>query len=405
MNAVGIDVSKGKSTIAILRPFGEVIASPFEVCHTASDLDKLVKLIKKLKGETKILMEQTSKYHQPIARFLNQAGLFVTVINPILSHNYGKQTSIRRVKTDTQDAVKLASMALDRWLSLKRYVPEDDIRSALKSLCRQYNHITKLKIVLKNNLISLLDQTFPGINSFMYSSVKKADGHEKWIDFVSEFWHCECVSGLSLKTFKHRLQRWCTKFSYHCGDNRAETIHAYSLNQYPTLPKEKSSELLIMQAVRQLNMVIESLSAYLNQMRELCALLPEHDLVMAMHGVGGTLGPQLIAELGDVRRFYDKRALVAFAGIDAPPYQSGKFESRNRNISKRGSPSLRKTLFMVMTVILQRSHQHEPVFQFIDKKRAEGKHFYVYMVAGINKFLRIYYAKVKEYLNSIEKPT
>ena len=34
MNAVGIDVSKGKSTVAIMRPFGEVIAEPFEVSHT-----------------------------------------------------------------------------------------------------------------------------------------------------------------------------------------------------------------------------------------------------------------------------------------------------------------------------------------------------------------------------------
>ena len=40
---------------------------------------------------------------------------------------------------------------------------------------------------------------------------------------------------------------------------------------------------------------------------------------------------------------------------------------------------------------------------FLDKKRAEGKHYYVYMIAGCNKFLRIYYARVSEYLNSLEK--
>lgn len=44
-----------------------------------------------------------------------------------------------------------------------------------------------------------------------------------------------------------------------------------------------------------------------------------------------------------------------------------------------------------------------PVFCFMDKKRAEGKHFYVYTVAGSAKFLRIYYAKVKEYLNALEE--
>ena len=42
------------------------------------------------------------------------------------------------------------------------------------------------------------------------------------------------------------------------------------------------------------------------------------------------------------------------------------------------------------------------VFQFMDKKRFEGKHFYVYMTAAANKFLRIYYARVTEHLNSLQ---
>ena len=59
MNAVGIDVSKGKSTVAVLRPYGEVVVSPFDVAHTGSDLRALADLIKKLPGETKVVMEET----------------------------------------------------------------------------------------------------------------------------------------------------------------------------------------------------------------------------------------------------------------------------------------------------------------------------------------------------------
>ena len=123
---------------------------------------------------------------------------------------------------------------------------------------------------------------------------------------------------------------------------------------------------------------------------------------MKMFGVGPTLGPQLIAEIGDVRRFHSKKALVAFAGIDAPPYQSGIMDVRSRSISKRGSSSLRRTLFLVMAVILQNSPADEPVYQFMDKKRAEGKAYEVYMMAAANKFLRIYYATVKAHLDSLE---
>ena len=117
-----------------------------------------------------------------------------------------------------------------------------------------------------------------------------------------------------------------------------------------------------------------------------------------MRGIGPVLGPQLMAEIGDVRRFERKQSLVAFAGIDAPPFQSGSFEAHNRRISKRGSPALRKVLFQIMDVILKTASEGDQVFQYLDKKRAEGKHYYVYMMAGANKFLRIYYAKVKESL-------
>lgn len=109
-----------------------------------------------------------------------------------------------------------------------------------------------------------------------------------------------------------------------------------------------------------------------------------------------------MAEIGAVRRFHSKKALVAFAGIDAPPYQSGQMEVRSRSISKRGSSALRRTLFLMMSVIFQRSSADEPVYQFMDKKRAEGKPYRVYMMASTNKFLRIYYATVKKHLDSLE---
>jgi len=109
-----------------------------------------------------------------------------------------------------------------------------------------------------------------------------------------------------------------------------------------------------------------------------------------------------MAEIGDVRRFYAKKALIAFAGLDAPPYQSGAFEAKSRSMSKRGSAALRKTLFQVMSVILQNSPPNEPVFQYLDKKRAEGKHYGVYMMAAANKFLRIYYARVKEHMTTLD---
>ena len=63
MNSVGIDISKGRSTIAVMRPFGEVVISPFEVRHTDSELSGLARQLKILDGETRVVMEATGNYH------------------------------------------------------------------------------------------------------------------------------------------------------------------------------------------------------------------------------------------------------------------------------------------------------------------------------------------------------
>ena len=136
MNAVGIDVSKGKSTIAIMRPFGEIVTKPFEVHHTATELKELANYLKSLSGEVRVVLEYTGRYYQPIARYLHNEGIFVSAVHAKLIHDYGNNT-IRKVKTDKADAVKIANYALDRWMSLKRYTPEDDTRLLLKTCNRR----------------------------------------------------------------------------------------------------------------------------------------------------------------------------------------------------------------------------------------------------------------------------
>jgi len=95
-------------------------------------------------------------------------------------------------------------------------------------------------------------------------------------------------------------------------------------------------------------------------------------------------------------RFHSGSALVAFAGIDAPPYQSGQFIATNRRISKRGAPGLRKTGYEVMKSLKADKPAGDAVYEYIIKKENEGKPLKVAKIAGLNKFLRIYYARVKE---------
>lgn len=401
MNAVGIDVSKGKSMIAVMRPGKETVIEPFEIRHSDDELIDLSKVIHSLDGETRVVMEATGNYHLPVAWMLHNAGIYVSVVNPMLIHNYGNNT-IRKGKTDKKDARKIANYAIDNWDSLPQYFPEEDVRLMLKNCYRQYELFTKIRTMMKNNLISLLDVTFPDVNH-LFTSPRRADGSEKWLDFVETFWHCQCVCELTEKSFTKKYQKWCKKHGYYFSEDKALDIYASACGHVCVMPKTDASKFMVAKAVTQLKTISETLAALQKQMQSLAETLPEYPVVMQMFGVGPALGPQLMAEIGDVRRFHSKKALVAFAGIDAPPYQSGTIDVRSRSISKRGSPSLRRTIFLVMSVILQQKPLGEPIYQYMDKKRAEGKPYKVYMMASANKFLRIYYATVKTYLDALDE--
>lgn len=395
MNAVGIDVSKGKSTVAVIQPFGIVIAEPFDVFHTDSDLKNLTDFIKSLSGETKVVMEYTGAYYEPIANALHNEGIFVSVVNPLLIDDYGTNR-VRKVKTDKKDSLKIASFAIDKWLDLREYIPADDIRKTLKILNRQYIQYNKILVMQKNNLIALLDSCFPNVNTLFTSPRRESDGHEKWIDFVMKFPHIHSVSKLSLLAFKIKYQSWCKKNNYNYSESKAAEIHAYSRTQVSVLPMTDSVIKIITEAAALLNSTLETLRTLRDEMDRLSSTLPEYEVVMELYGVGKVLGSQLIAEIGDVRRLDSSKSLVALAGIDPPPNQSGQVDPKSRSISKRGSPALRKILFQIMAIIIQNKPVNDPVYQFLDKKRSEGKPYRVYMIAAAHKFLRIYYARVME---------
>ena len=352
MNAVGIDVSKGKSKVAVIRHFGEVVAKPFDITHYPDQLAELAEYIHSLEGESRVVMEHTGKYSEPISNFLCEAGIFVCMVNAKLIHDYGGDT-IRRVKTDKVDALKIAGFCLDKWSKLSRYEPTPDNRKMLKTYNRQLSEYTKIKTMLKNNLISLLDQTFPGTNELFSSPAREKDGHEKWIDFVAAFPHCHCVASLSKRMFTAKYEKWCRKSGYNFCLHKAEGVYSAALNCLPTLPNNEFAQTLIIQTVNQLNNLCETIAAVKSEMSRLASVLPEYDTVLAMHGVGKVLAPQLIAEIGDIRCFQKRSSLARFAGIEPPENQSGSYNQHSRRISKQGSPHLRKALFQVMCCVLK----------------------------------------------------
>jgi transposase len=397
IHSVGIDISKSYSTVAVWSSLTECETKTFTVRHTAAELDELAKRLGGLSGDVRCTMEYTGEYYKPIALTLHGAGLWVSVVNPILINKYG-DNSIRNPHSDNHDPNKIARYAISEWSRLLRYDPIEETRADLKRFNSQLALLQKAEVGFQNSLTALLDQSFPGVKP-LFTSQERDDGSIKWLDFSREFWHCNCVTSLTFTKFDVKYRKWAAKHGYLATGSRK--IYDHACAQFPTMPSSENNRALLEIACNQLVAASAGVKAVQREMNRIARQLPEYQTVMSMFGVGKVLGPQLMAEIGDVRRFAKKTQLCRFAGLAPEPNQSGAFKGQDK-ISKKGSPKLRHTLFVVMMVTLCNKPADNSVFALLDRLRAKGKHYYLYMAAGANKFLRIYYAKVMEALRAAE---
>ena len=378
--------------ICILKPYGEVVREAYEIQHSDSELNKLVEDILSFDEEVKVVMEATGIYHLPVLTVLKEHNIFVSVINPLIMKKYSVM-GLRKVKTDKMDAIKIANYGIDQWFKLINYEISDTVYSELKILGRQYSHYISMRIASKVSLGNLLDRTMPGIKTLLNNRPDKPE-KDKLNDFIKEYWHYDNITKKSEKQFINSYLKWTKKKGYRHSEAKAKQIYALAQESIPTLPSNNAStKMLLLEAVRVLSTIDKTLHIILTQMQELARTLKEYDVVRDMPGVGDTLAPRLIAEIGDIRRFHNKKALIAYAGIDAPPFESGQFVANKRRISKRGSALLRKTGYEVMKCI-KSNKPDDPIYLYMLKKEAEGKSKKVAKIAALNKFLRIYFARV-----------
>lgn len=112
-------------------------------------------------------------------------------------------------------------------------------------------------------------------------------------------------------------------------------------------------------------------------------------LLISIPGIGPTIANTLITEIGDIKRFSSGKSLVAYAGLDPKVKQSGVSLKHNTKITKRGSPYLRKSVYISAYI----AKRHDPELkEYFDKKISEGKRYKEATVATARKILYRVYA-------------
>jgi transposase len=394
MIAVGIDVSKSKSTVAILDSYGTVLATPFNMAHTQPEMNALVSRLKEFDEPVTILLEYTGHYHYPVLKKLQDEGFPVCVVNPYQMKKYG-DVEIHKAKTDKKDALRIATYALEKSYKLVPYSFMEQKYEDLKFLSRQYDQRIAFVAKLKVQLINLLDQTMPGITKFLALKSRNPEKSALML-FIKRYKSFDEIQRMGKTRFLSTYATLMKKTPDRHAPKKGLEIYELARDSITTRGEDPYIWAAQDQCVDLLAAAQNAADEIITQMQNIAETIPEYKVLRAMNGVGDRLGPVILAEIGDIRRFHSGKALNSFAGNDAPPYQSGQFESRNRHISKRGSSALRKACFEVMQALKLTKPLDDPVYQFILKKEQEGKPYNVAKMAGVNKFLRIYYARAME---------
>lgn len=331
MYAVGIDVSKSKSTIAIIKD-GEIFVKPFNIDHTIEGFQIFLDKIKNVKkSEVKVVMESTGIYHLPILFKLLDSNFFVCVENAFLLKKYF-DVYLRKTKSDKLDSIKIAKYCFEKWNSLTQFSLQDEHYQDLLFLSRQYDQFMSLKTKAKVQLANLIDVIFPSftdcfnedLNQFLFM-----------LDLLEKFYHPSLISNLSENDFFNEVDKIAQKRGLHTSARISSYLYSLSQNILSARPLNLSTKLTITTCIDTIRELEKATNNILAQMNEIASTLPEFDTVKSMVGVGQKTCSRLIAEIGDVRRFKNANSLIAYAGIDTPTYQSGNFYATERHITKR----------------------------------------------------------------------
>ena len=305
---------------------------------------------------------------------------------------------LRKAKTDKKDSLKLAEYCCDNWYKLNKVRENGEIYGNLRFLSRQYLGHISVQTKQKINFSNLCDLLFPG-----YYQLLNENTFILGLEIFKKYHHPEIVINKKQPQFVNEIDKLAKKLGHKgAGITLANKIYLLAQKTISPCPNNEYAQLSAISCADALILTIKTTTTIISEMDKLARKLPEYDVISEIPGCGKKLTSRVIAEIGDVRRFKNAGSIIAYAGIDAPPYQSGQFEAINRHISKRGNKYLRKTGYEVVKSIKSSCKLDNELKAYIIKKENEGKLKKVAKIAGLNKFLRMYYGIVKKKYKELE---
>lgn len=380
---IGIDIHKRSHEVVILDDLGKPLGKSFKIGNSHDDLKHLFERIHRLNSNTEPMrfgMEATGHYWQALYSHLKTSGQEVIILNPLRTHAY-RARSIRRAKNDRIDARTIADII--RTETQSDYYLNDEDLLALRQLTRLRVEIVDLVSSQKRRLLALLDRTFPEFETFFAEKYGKTA-----LMLLHTYPTTQAIVAAGVDSLTTLLEQYSRKYY---GREKAEHIFATAQRSFGVQFGQKADGLQIKMLVGQV-LYLEAQQKQLD--REIALYLKAiPNCLTTISGIGNVLAAALLGEIGDIRRFKNAKALVAYAGLDPLVMQSGEFTAKRAHLSKRGSTHLRRAVWMAAAA----ATRNDPAFrELLKRKIAEGKPYHVALGAVANKLLHVIYAVLRD---------
>ena len=380
----GVDIAKADHVIAAVDETGAEVARPMAFKNTEAGFERCVAWLESIaqtEDDVFVGMEATGHYWMACFAYLTAAGYRACVVNPMQVSAMRKLKGLSGVKNDRIDSFLIAETLRQGNYDETR-LATDEVQ-ALKQLTRYHQGLKQELAIVKTQAICVLDAYFPeyaGLFSDMFGAAS--------LKVLSE---CPTPSEVARKRASSIAKMLSEGSHGRLGADRAARVKAAARSSVGIRLGEDAASFQIKTMVSQ----IEFLNATIAKVeREVEGLLERIEPnITTIPGVSITTGAQIVAEIGDVKRFKNAASIVKYAGLNSGVDESGKFSAEGVPITKQGSPYLRRSLWLAAN----RARQFDPRLKaFYDKKRREGKPHRVAVTACARKLCHVVYAVMRD---------
>lgn len=382
MFIVGIDIAKHTHQASVMNSDGSLIGKSIKISNTSSGFQAFIEKLHNIDPDLSHFefgMESTGHYWLNLYTHLSDLGCTVHVINPVQSDAL-RGLYIRQTKNDIKDSAIIADV-----IRIGRYCEttvSDDKMLALRDLTRQRFYLVDMISDLKRKSLTLIDRIFPEYPKLFSDTFGSTS-----LELLA---NCNTPEDIIAIDTDKLVEMLSTASKGRFKREKAEKIKAAAQNSFGALLCTDSTSFMLKQFVEQ----IKFLENQLDELNEMISerLAEFNSPITSITGIGDVLGASILSEIGDISRFESADKLAAFAGIDPTVSQSGNFLGTKNKMSKRGSPYLRRAIWLAATAAIL----HDPAIKaFYDRKKAQGKHHYVCVGYICRKLINIIFSVLK----------